>query len=270
MPWQHSRVRMGLLEWSYWAETHCPFQPTELTPYLVLPHNTTSLLTVAFFAIGLVMRELYLFFLGIGMSLNGMLNTLLKWAFMQAVPYGRCGMYHVYCIAADAPWVVLPGGGGEAVPANACGTPPWPAHNPAGANCGGPPLAPCAPCVTCGMPAFEAQDTAFIATSIFLYMLTWRHPHIETQHHVLLVAWLGVTAWSHSFFGFNTPGQVLVGAAVGAAAAMLWHTIIFVWLYPRFDVMLQWNLVHRLGYRDTFCQSQEPVPGDPIDIVDDA
>jgi hypothetical protein len=254
---------MGLGEWSYWAEQHCPYEPSFMTPYLVLPHNTTVFITLALYAIGLVRRELYLFLLGLGVSSNALLNLLLKWAFMQPVPYGPCGLDHVYCPDPHAP-LVTPVNGTDPEPANSCGTPPWPDYDPASpANCGAPPLDPCAACVSCGMPAFEAQDTAFFVAAIFLYMFTWRHPHIRLVHSFLLVAWLTVMAWSHSFFGFNSPGQIVAGAAIGAAYAMFWHALVFVWLYPYFDTMLAWAPARWLEYRDTFCRTHEPVPGDP-------
>lgn len=261
---------MGILEWSYWAEKHCPFVPNAATPYLLLPHSGSSLLTVALFAIGLVMHEWYLFMLGIGVTLNSLLNLLLKWLFMGAVPYNTCGMYHMYCIANDAPWVASLPNSTHLVPPNACGTPPWPAYDPASpANCGAPPLDPCAPCVSCGMPAYEAQETAFLVTSIFLYMLTWRHPHIETKHHILLVAWLDLSAWSHTFFGFNSPAQALAGIGIGAVLALVWHFFVFICVYPHVDAMLQWRIMRMQGYRDTFCRSYKPVPGDPVVVVDD-
>ena len=254
---------MGLAEWEYWAQTHCPYTPSVLTPYLVLPHNTTVFITLALYAIGLVRRELYLFLLGLGVSTNALLNSLLKWAFMHPVPFGLCGLDSRYCIDPHAPWVMPVNGTGLEAP-NACGAPPWPDYDPESlANCGSVPLDPCDPCVSCGMPAFEAQDTAFFVVSIFLYMFTWRHPHVRLLQNFLLVGWLTVMAWSHSFFFFNSPAQIVVGAAIGSAFSLLWHVMIFVWLYPAFDVVLDWKVVRWMGYRDTFCQNHEPVPGDP-------
>lgn len=254
---------MGVGEWEHWAATHCPYAPNFLTPYLILPHHATVFITLALWAIGLVRRELYLFLLGLGVSSNALLNALLMWAFMHPVPFARCSFDNMYCIARDAPWVV-PVNGTEAEPPNTCGTPPWPPYDAdSPTNCGGPPLEPCAPCVSCGMPAFEAQDTAFLVTTIFLYMYAWHHPHLRWLQAALLVLWLAVMAWSHTFFGFNSPEQIVAGASIGAAYALLWHAAMFVWAYPYFDVLLAWWPVQWLEYHDTLCRTHEPVPGDP-------
>lgn len=255
---------MGVHELTYWAETFCGYEANTISRHLMLTHNTTFYLSVALYAIGLVMHELYLFFLGFGMTLNSLLNLLLKWAFMHAVPVTSCGMDHRYCVPHDAPWV-LPPNGTALEPANACGIPPWPAYDPtSGANCGAPPLDPCVPCASCGMPSFEAQDTAFFVTMLLLYMFTWRHPNVTFFHNVVLVAWLAGFTYIHAAVQFNSPAQIIAGASAGAAFAMFWHCVVFSLVYPYFDVILRWRIVRYLNYRDTFCRANAPVPGDPV------
>jgi len=254
-------------ELTYWAEMACGYEGSFISRHLILTHNTTFYLTVALYAIGLVMHELYLFFLGFGMTLNSGLNLLLKWAFMHAVPLTSCGIDHAYCVPHDAPWV-LPPNGTALEPPNACGIPPWPPYDPeSAANCGAPPLEPCVPCASCGMPSFEAQDTAFFVTMLLLYMLTWRHPNITFLHNVILVAWLGGFTYIHADVQFNSPSQLIVGAAFGSLFAMVWHGIVFSLLYPSFDWLLKFRLVRYLKYRDTLCRSHPPVPGDPVPWV---
>lgn len=253
---------MGLTELSYWSEIHCPYEPNFLTPYLVLPHNTDILVTIVLYAIGLIHRELHIFLLGLGVSANGLLNALLAWFFMHPVPFGPCGIDRRYCIDADAPWV-LPVNGTDLEPPNTCGMPPWPPYDATSpSNCGAFPLQPCSPCVSCGMPAYEAQYTAFLAISIYLYVFTWRHSANTFVNSGLVVVWLLIASWSHSFFGFNSPAQIVVGVTVGAVFAMIWHAFEYIWLYPYFRIALNWKLVRWLGYQDNYCEPNPVMPGD--------
>lgn len=251
---QYARRSMGLSEFSYWSEVHCPYEPNSLTPFLVLPHNTDIIVTVALYAIGLVLRELHILILGVGVTTNGLLNTLLTWAFMHPVPFGPCGIDRRYCIAHDAQWV-LPVNGTDLEPPNTCGTPPWPPYDPTSpANCGDVPLSPCSPCVSCGMPSYEAQYTTFLAVSIYFFMLTWRHQSLHSWKSILIVGWIAMMAWSHSFFGFNSPAQIIVGVAVGASYAFLWHVFEYLWLYPYFSMIMEWRIVQWTGYQNTYCE----------------
>ncbi len=121
--------------------------------------------------------------------------------------------------------------------------------------------------VACGMPAFECQDTSFFVVSLMLYAFQWHHPHIRFFHSLLLVAWMALVAYAHSFFGFNSAAQIVVGAAIGALFALLWQLLIWTWLYPYFDKILRFAPVRWLGYRDTLCRSYPPVPGDPDPLI---
>jgi len=234
-----------------WALANCEYTPNAASAYLVLFYFTHYGITAFIFFEGLVRtKELYLVLLSFGITLNFWLNYLLLWAFMQPVPVATCGTYAFFCID-------------RASNHTACGMEPFPWPPPPNVTCGSTPLPPCDPCVPCGMPALEPQLTAFTVASVGIFAMQWRSPHIRTYQMSLLIGLYTLVMYSHMYFRFNDSAQVLVGAFVGALAAIGWQLVVFHVAYPRFDTVLAWPLVRRFGYKDTFCRAYAPVDGDP-------
>ncbi len=236
----------------FWAAEHCTYAVSGATKYLILFYYTSHVITIGLYIFGLRNKELYLIILGFGLSLNSWFNFALKFAFAQAVPERTCGSYAFFCIDPAAP------------PShNACGTPPANAtHIAADATCGAPPLDACLPCVPCGMPSFEVQQTTFFVASVLIFRMQWRAPHIRVLHVVALLVLHVVVSYISLFFNLNSAAQVVVGGAFGAAFALLYQLLVFCLPYPHFDAILGWRLVRWFGYADTYCRSHVPVPGD--------
>ena len=111
-------------------------------------------------------------------------------------------------------------------------------------GCGGP----------YGMPSFQVQHSACFVTFILLYGFIWpsgRHGY--SLYTGGLVAWLGVVAYAHVFFNYNTPAQVFVATAVGAVMAGLGQFLIWCFAWPAFPTLLQWRIFSWRGYQDTLC-----------------
>jgi len=250
---------MPLTSIEYWTESHCPYERSFVTQYLVLLYYTHYFISLGIFLEGLLRtRELYLLLLSFGIAVNFFLNYFLLWLFSAPVPFAQCGEYAFWCIDPTSPY-------------NACGVAPFPVPSPPGATCGAPPLLPpCSPCVPCGMPALEPQLTAFTVTSIGVFAMQWMTPHIYLYQNALIVSLYALVGYAHAFFSYNSPEQIMVGMTVGSAFALLWQLFIFWFAYPNFDRALRWPLVRRFGYVDTFCRSYRPVPGDPKPMGIDA
>jgi len=238
----------------YWTGPNCDYVVTWATQYLVLFYGAHMYIAVlsAFESI-VRTKELYLLLLSLGIALNYWLNILIQWFILQPVPQPLCGVLAIYCIDSASPF-------------NACGVPPWPSPTPAGATCGALPLPPCDPCVPCGMPATEPHLSGFVVVSIGVFAMQWRSPHIHMYQTAIVVFFYSLVVYSHVYIGFNDPAQVLAGVFIGAVAGLFWHFFVFWAAYPSFDRVLRWPLVRFMGYRDTFCRSYHPVPGDPAPI----
>ena len=244
----------------HWTLGNCDYMESVVSKYFIPFYFAHYAIALLLFFIGLVYtRELYLLLLSLGITLNYWLNYLLKWAFLEAVPRATCGTGSVFCIDPDVPTH------------NACGEPgTLPIPSPPGATCGADLAEACLPCVPCGMPALEPQLTAFTVASIGIFAMQWRYSHIRIYHFALLLLFYAAVMYTHVFFNFNTSAQVMVGALVGASAALLWQAFVFFVAYPNIDRVLRWPLVRYFGYHDTLCRSYDPVPGDPPPMQNNA
>ena len=249
---------MGLATVEFWTATFCPYERSFLTQFLVLLYYSHYFITLAIFLEGIFRtKELYLALLSFGITLTAWLAWFLLWSFLEPVPTPACGSIAYWCVD-------------PASPHNACGVAPFAVPPPAGVTCGGAPLPPCEPCVPCGMPAVEPMLAGFTVASVGIFVLQWRAPHIKFYQLALLVSFFALVVYSHALFGYNTPAQIVVGTAFGSAFGLLYQLFVFAVAYPSFDRVLRWPLVRRFGYRDTFCRSYEPVPGDPKAMGDEA
>ena len=242
---------MPLTSIEFWSAEHCPYEQSAYTQYLVLFYYAHYGIAAALFLFGLVhTQELYLLLLSGGIAFNWFVNYFLLWLFMMPVPTPLCGEYAMWCVNAASPY-------------NACGSAPFVGPNPSGVSCGALPLPPCDPCVACGMPAVEPQLTGFTVTTIGIFAMQWRAPHIHLYESALLMALYAVVAYVHTYIGYNSPAQIFVGIGVGTLVALFFQLIVFWVAYPNFDRALRWPLLRYMGYVDTFCRSYKPVPGDP-------
>ena len=238
---------MTLATVEFWTASFCPYQRLYWTQFLVLLYYAHYAISAAIFFEGLVRtKELYLLFLSFGIALNAFLNYFLLWTFSVPVPFAACGSMAFWCIDRQSPF-------------NACGTAPFPVPNHPGVDCGSPPLPACDPCVPCGMPAIEPQLSAFTVASVGIFVFQWRAPHIKFYQVFLLLTFYTLILFSHVYFNYNTPAQVVAGTAVGATLALLYQLFVYVVAYPNFNRIVEWPLVRRFGYKNTFCQ---PPPTD--------
>jgi hypothetical protein len=199
-------------------------------------------------------RELYLVLLSAGIAASYWINWFLRWLFMTAVPTSGCGGGAVFCVASTSPY-------------NACGVAPFPTPPPLGATCGAPPLPECDACVACGMPALEPQLAAFTLASIGIFGMQFYSSHLRVYHLALLYTVFALVVYTHVYFTFNTVAQVVVGVVVGLGIAAIFNGFVFFAAYPYFDTMLRWPLVRYFHYNDRLCHAAEPVPGDPVPLV---
>lgn len=242
---------MGLATVEFWTATFCPYERSFFTQFLVLLYYSHYFITLAIFLEGIFRtKELYLGLLSFGITLTAWLAYLLLWTFLQPVPTPACGSIAFWCVDPSSPF-------------NSCGVEPFPSPPPDGATCGATPLPPCDPCVPCGMPAVEPMLGAFTVASVGIFAFQWRAPHIKLYGRALIIAFFALVVYSHALFGYNTPAQIVAGAALGTAFALFYQLVVFAVAYPNFDRILAWPLVRRFGYRDTFCRADTYVPGDP-------
>lgn len=219
---------LNVLE-SSWTETYCPYTPTFFTPYLLFFYFAHSAITFVIFVVGIVRRELYLLLLSFSISLAYAENYLLKWIFMQPIPFPGCGTDAVFCV------------------------------NPSSAftTCG----AMADPCIPCGMPALEPHLSAFTVVSVALFGMQWRWCDIRFTQIATLIGLYTLVMVTHLYFSFNTVEQVVVGAAAGSLTALARQLFLFAVIYPYFDQILRWKIMRRFGYGDSLCRTTYP-PGD--------
>jgi hypothetical protein len=125
----------------------------------------------------------------------------------------------------------------------------------------------CLPCVPCGQPALEPQLAAFIIVNVGVFALQYRAVRINWYHITLLLSFFILVVYTHVYIGFNSPAQVLTGAAIGGAFALVWELFVARILARYFDRVLAWPLVRRFGYKDTLMHSDLPVAGDPAPMA---
>ncbi len=232
---------MSISELEEFALTHCDYERSFATQYLVLTHYLSYAITVALFVFGLRGKEIYLVVMSIGLIANTLLNFLLLAAIAMPIPNPTCGSHALWCTD--------PRVEGAHCAATLFGTP-----DP--------------DCVPCGMPAFQVQHSAFFVTSIEIYAMQWHAPHLRFWHQTLLMLWMVLVIYSHAFFGFNSPAQIIAAIFVGSVFSLVWQFLVFFYLVPRFDAVLHWTLLRYVGeYRDTLTRSHRPVPGDPEPLL---
>lgn len=90
-----------------------------------------------------------------------------------------------------------------------------------------------------GMPSNHAQFMGFTAAYVTLWAL--KHWQVSSQWRLCAVGssvtLAAIVIASRVYLNYHSVAQVIVGGAVGAAAAALWFSAVEVWLRPRFAVM---------------------------------
>jgi len=238
---------MTLATVEFWTASFCPYERQYWTQFLVLLYYAHYAISAAIFLEGLFRtKEFYLLLLSFGIALNAFLNYFLLWTFMSPVPFATCGSLAFWCVDRQSPF-------------NACGTAPFPVPNPSDVNCGSAPLPPCDPCVPCGMPAIEPQLSAFTVASVAIFVFQWRAPHIRLYQIALIFSFYALIMYAHVYFNYNSPAQVVAGAAVGASFALGYQLFVYVVAFPNFERVLAWPLVRQFGYTNTFCREKDVV-----------
>lgn len=102
------------------------------------------------------------------------------------------------------------------------------------------------------MPALATQHAVFITAMALLVICRWRVYFSEWKTFVLF-AFVSIVTYARVYIGYNTPAQLLVGAAVGLAHALCWFALFHWLLAPRVERVIRWPLVRWGGFKNTVC-----------------
>jgi len=125
------------------------------------------------------------------------------------------------------------------------------------------------PVLGCGrnpyaMPSFQTEHTAFFLVGIAMYPLAWYVHNVRTAYIGGFVAFYLLVVTAQLYFNFNSPAQVLAGAAFGSLFSWLWGMCTIAFAYPYFDTVLESSLVvNWYPMNDTLGIALAPAPGDP-------
>eukprot|EP00301_Raphidiophrys_heterophryoidea_P025776 c8725_g1_i2.p1 GENE.c8725_g1_i2~~c8725_g1_i2.p1 ORF type:complete len:142 (-),score=11.64 c8725_g1_i2:123-548(-) len=104
-----------------------------------------------------------------------------------------------------------------------------------------------------GMPSDHTQFMLFLVVYICMCIFC-RGMFVSRFRGVacgLMIVSAGLVAFSRIYLGYHTQAQVIVGSIVGAALAVIWYFVTWLWLKPQiFPIILRWRISQLLFVRD--------------------
>lgn len=103
-----------------------------------------------------------------------------------------------------------------------------------------------------GMPSALVEHVYLFVTVALTYALLWR-VRLSLLSFFAMYGYAALTCAAQVVLRFNTPWQVIVGAAVGTVYGLLYQLFIYYVLSPYFTWIVSTSVFHYLEYRDRMC-----------------
>lgn len=102
------------------------------------------------------------------------------------------------------------------------------------------------------MPALATQHSVCLVLFIMLVVVVWTL-RLGVRNTLILFGFVGTVAYARVYIGKNSPEQLLAGAAVGTAHALVWFSLYHWVVHPRVERIIHWPLVRLGGFCNTLC-----------------
>jgi hypothetical protein len=99
------------------------------------------------------------------------------------------------------------------------------------------------------MPSFSTQHSSMLVCMLMSFMLIWRIS-VPSKKIFLLFLFLYGALVARIFCGINSRWQLLAGSLVGTVEGLLYQSIIYFLIYPRYKNILSWRLATFLDIKD--------------------
>lgn len=115
-----------------------------------------------------------------------------------------------------------------------------------------------------GMPSALVEHAMFASIIFLTYAFFWR-VHLRFGPFVFISGYPTLVAAGQLVLKFNTPLQIVVGAAVGAILGLLYQLLLFYVVAPLFPKLMGTRIVRFCGYSNQLCRLRiKPDAGIPI------
>jgi len=105
-----------------------------------------------------------------------------------------------------------------------------------------------------GMPSFMSQHVYFFVTVVLTYALLWRI-RLGFLSLLSMLSYAALTCTAQVVLLYNTPWQIVAGAAVGVAYGVIYQALIYYALSPYFPWIISTRVFKYMGYRDRMCST---------------
>lgn len=106
------------------------------------------------------------------------------------------------------------------------------------------------------MPSFATQHASVLVCMLMSFMLLWRLS-VPSKKIFLLFLFLYAVILARVYCGINTRWQLLAGALVGLVEGLVYQSIIYFLIYPRYKGLLSWKLMAFLDVKDTLLSPEQ-------------
>lgn len=103
-----------------------------------------------------------------------------------------------------------------------------------------------------GMPSFMSQHIYFFITVTLTYALLWRI-RLSFLSLLSMMGYAALTCTAQVVLLYNTPWQIVAGAAVGVTVGLLYQLFIYYVLSPYFHWIISTRVFKYMGYQDRMC-----------------
>jgi hypothetical protein len=111
------------------------------------------------------------------------------------------------------------------------------------------------------MPSFATQHSALLVCMLMSFMLLWR-VSVPSKKIFLLFLFEYAVILARIYCGINSRWQLLAGSLVGTVEGLVFQSIIYLLIYPRYKNILSWRLVAFLDIQDHLLSPEEEEGGD--------
>lgn len=111
------------------------------------------------------------------------------------------------------------------------------------------------------MPSFATQHSALLVCMLMSFMLLWR-VSVPSKKIFLLFFFEYAVILARIYCGINSRWQLLAGSLVGTVEGLVFQSIIYFLIYPRYKNILSWRLVAFLDIQDHLLSPEEEEGGE--------